>query len=300
MLDAADALADEKLADRAVNLARQVPTSWENPDIAHGLAGAGLTSLHFWRRTGDDGFADRVRACADELAHRVTYDDGGPRWSIPATFDSRLAGVTHLGFAHGSAGIAYFLLVAGRYAGRSDWTELAVRTGRHLLTRRVSENGAALWPSTVDDPIDPMEHWCSGGSGIGTLLVRLWQATGERSFLDVALDAATAVYRRRWHPAPVQCHGLAGNGEFLLDLADATGNPSLRRWAEELAWIGYLRGASINGRLVLPDETMTGFGCEYGTGMSGFLGFLLRLRYRSSRQWMVDDPGPTDAMRHAA
>jgi hypothetical protein len=295
--DAATTLADTTLAKRAVDCAARVPLAWENPDLAHGVAGAGLTQLRFWLRTGHDLFATRLAACATDLASRVVCTDGMVVWPI-GQFESKLAGLTHLGFAHGSAGIAYFLLEAGRYAQRAEWRELAVRAGRFLVQCQASDGTSALWPSSAYDGVDPMEHWCSGSSGVGTLLLRLWQETGEQPFLDTATSAARALYRRRWSASPVQCHGLAGNGEFLLDLARATGDPEYRRWAEELAWLGYLRRAKIDGRLLVPDETMTGFGAEYGTGGAGFVGFLLRMAHDLPRSWMLSaDPDETGGVR---
>lgn len=291
--DAAGALGDRQLADAAVALAKQVPTDWENPDVAHGVAGAGIAQLRFWRATGDLEFRDRAQSCADVLVARVVRTGDGIRWPIPAGFASRLAGLTHLGFAHGTAGIAYFLLIAGLTCDRDDWVSLAVDAGHCLVAAAVGADGtAALWPSSADDTNDPMEHWCSGSTGVATFLLRLWEATGIREFFDFADRAATAAYRRRWHASPVQCHGLAGNGEFLLDLGDATGDLRYRRWAEELASTGYLRHALVEGKVLIPDETSVGFGTQYGVGMAGYLGFLLRLRYSLPRQWMVATPSP--------
>ncbi|MBB4683737.1 class IV lanthionine synthetase LanL [Amycolatopsis jiangsuensis] len=293
MHDAAGALGDRQLADAAVALAKQVPTDWENPDVAHGAAGAGIAQLRFWQATGDPEFRDRAQSCAEGLAARVVRTGDGIRWPIPAAFASRLAGLTHLGFAHGTAGIACFLLSAGLICDRDDWVSLAADAGRSLVAAAVGADAtAALWPSSADDDSDPMEHWCSGSTGVATFLLRLWEATGIQEFFDFADRAATAAYRRRWHASPVQCHGLAGNGEFLLDLGDATGDLRYRQWAEELASTGYLRHALFEGKVLIPDETSVGFGTQYGVGMAGYLGFLLRLRYSLPRQWMVATPAP--------
>ncbi|MEO3753451.1 class IV lanthionine synthetase LanL [Streptomyces sp. B6B3] len=292
MFEAAELLGDARLADDAVALALRTPLRWGNPDVAHGVAGNGLAQLHLWRRTGDAAFATRYLACAEELADRAVRSGGAVHWPIPADLDSRLAGLTHLGFAHGSAGIAAFLLEAGLDGGREDWLALAAETSRYLVSVAVGDTPeAALWPTSADED-NPMEHWCSGSTGVGRLLLRHWEVSGDAAALDLAARAGEAAYRRRWQAAPVQCHGLAGNGEYLLDLAAATGDARHRRAAEEVAWTASLRSATRAGRTVTPDETMAGFGAEYGVGLAGQLDFLLRLRHGLDRQWSVPIDSP--------
>jgi len=100
-------------------------------------------------------------------------------------------------------------------------------------------------------------HWCSGSSGVGTFLVRLWAATGEPRYLEVAEAAAVAVTRDAWYSGTAACDGLAGDGEFLLDLAAATGDRRRRDRAEELAAVFQLRLAVRNGRWLLSGDDGT-------------------------------------------
>ncbi|MFF4644471.1 lanthionine synthetase LanC family protein [Streptomyces sp. NPDC001389] len=67
LLDAANALGDRTLAARAADLALDLPLHWPNPDVCHGVAGAGLAQLHFWRTTGDPRFLTRAVEAADGL-----------------------------------------------------------------------------------------------------------------------------------------------------------------------------------------------------------------------------------------
>ena len=57
----------------------------------------------------------------------------------------------------------------------------------------------------------PMEVWCNGSSGVGTFLIRLWRATGQDRFRELAEEAARAVWTLRASGSPANCHGLAGN-----------------------------------------------------------------------------------------
>src|SRR5581483_111739 len=117
----ADLLRDGKLAAKALDLAEQVPLAGPNPDICHGVAGAGMAQVHLWQATGDAGFLRRAPVAADNVLAAARVRDGQLVWPIPTDFDSALAGVTHFGFAHGVAGNGAFLLYAGLATGRDDY-----------------------------------------------------------------------------------------------------------------------------------------------------------------------------------
>jgi tRNA A-37 threonylcarbamoyl transferase component Bud32 len=297
--DAARLLGDDVLAARAVELAKQVPVRWPNPDICHGAAGAGMALLHLWASTGDAELRERAIHAADGVLEAAVERNGRLVWPIPADFDSTLAGLVHYGFAHGVAGVGAFLLYAGLATGRADYLDAARRAGDtlHAVADLDADGELAWWPggeSDQDGGASRLRHWCSGSSGVGTFLIRLWAATGELRFRDLAEAAAAAVHRDRWYAPIVACHGLAGDGDFLLDVADLTGQPRYRAWAADLAAVMYARHAIRNGRLVLPAGSATRragapITAGYGTGLSGALGFLLRLRHVGPRWWMPDE-----------
>lgn len=300
LFDAARLLGDEPMAQRAIALAKLVPTSWPNPDVTHGVAGAGLAGLFFWQATGDAEFAERVQRCADELVATAQREPSGVVWTVPTSFDSRFAGSTHYGFAHGVAGIAWFLLAAGLATGRDDCLELARAAGETLsAVARRDDDGGATWPSDTGDEAGGWVHWCHGSSGVGTFLIRLWQATGDNHFRELAETAAVAVRRGRWQASSVVCHGLAGNGEFLLDMAAALDESRYQEWAEELGVALFAQHAYREGRIVVPDDTGTGLAVGYGVGLAGVVAFMLRLRHGGPRMWMVD-PVPLPATVGAA
>jgi serine/threonine protein kinase len=291
LFDAATLLGDAKLARRALDLALTIPVLSPNPDVCHGTAGAGMAQLHLWAATGDDAFGARVRTCADALVAAATWRDGLVRWQIPREFDSALAGLTHYGFAHGVAGIGAFLLAAARATGEQRYLEVADAAAATLHAVAVREGESAWWPTGEEpDPAVPtrMPHWCSGSSGVGTFLVRHWQATGSEQSRALAEAAAVAVRESRWHMSSASCHGLPGDGEFLLDLADLLGEPRYLDWAAELAACLDARAVLRGWRRVVPDESGHEVSAGYGTGLSGVLSFLLRLRHGGPRPWMVD------------
>ncbi|MEV4196679.1 lanthionine synthetase LanC family protein, partial [Streptomyces toxytricini] len=209
-------------------------------------------------------------------------------WPVPAEAVSAEAGKRYLGFAHGTAGIACFLLAAAAVTQRQEHMDLALAAGEHLAAAAVRVGDAVHWPAhTADLPTAP--YWCHGSAGIGSFLIRLWQATGDDRFRDLARGAARAVVERASRAALTQCHGLAGNGDFLLDLADATGESSYRAMADDLARLIVTERAHRGSHVVFPNEYGE-VSTSWSDGTAGILAFLLRVRHTEPRHWMVQQP----------
>ncbi|MFC5724209.1 class IV lanthionine synthetase LanL [Streptomyces gamaensis] len=270
---AARTLDDDELADRALRFALRIPLRWENPDICHGLSGAGTAQLHLWHATGDGRFAERALECADGVRRSTGVQ-------APALY----------GYGHGLAGNAAFLLAAGRALDRPDLVGTATDAGRTLCAAaRWRGGGTADWPKGPGTTERTgLNFWCNGAAGVGSFLVRLWRATGDARFREHAEGAAAAVYRDRWRAGPGTCHGVAGNAELLLDLAAATGEQPYRRQASEAAVCLFVRAALRDGRLLVPDDTLRGICASYNVGLAGVLDFLLRLRCGGGRSWYAD------------
>ncbi|MFD9905912.1 class IV lanthionine synthetase LanL [Streptomyces sp. NPDC059063] len=291
MYEAADTLGDHEVRHRSVERAKHLPVVWANPDITHGVAGNGLAQLHLWRRTGDAEFRERAELCVRAVLAKRTPD--GLKWPVPAQMSGADAGLAHYGFAHGVAGISTFLLAAARELNRPDLLESAVASGDFLLSAAAREGAGLAWPAahrTTDSaPSSRVCWWCSGAPGIGAFLIRLWRATGEDRFREAAHRAAIGTRSNRWLQSASHCHGLAGNGEFLLDMAAATGDVVYRAWADEHVASLYRLAALYEGRLVILDETNAGMTYSYNLGMAGPIGFLHRSLHGGERWWMVDD-----------
>lgn len=288
LYEAGRALGDDRLAEQGLTLARTLPISAVNPDITHGTSGIGLALLHLWLRTGNEEFAERANQSADTLIASVEENEGRVSWGTPGDFDSRLAGRRYYGFAHGTAGVGYFLLAAALATGRSDCMALATRVGETLLGKVIVSDGTAQWGAGGDDP-PTAPYWCHGASGIGSFLTRLHRASGDDRFGKAAHMSVQAVMENVGRGVLGQCHGIAGNGDFVLDVADGVNGQQYEALAHQLVRIIYASRANRAGLIIFPDE-QGGLSANWGDGMSGVLAFLLRLRYRSARLWMVDPP----------
>ena len=288
LYEAAAFLGDAQMRADAVALAKQVPLNWPNPDICHGTSGAGMAQLNLWLATGDPEFLRRAVLAADALMEAERQLQGRAFWPIPDTFDSALAGAVQYGFGHGVAGVGTVLLYVGLATGHQGFLDAAVRAGETLTGGAVTDDTAAWWPSGPVGDQTRRQHWCSGSSGVGTFLIRLWTHTGDDRHLQLAVKAAVAVRRGRWYSPLCACHGLPGNGEYLLDLAGFTGQQRYLDWAEELAAVMYTRRSVRGGKNLLPDESGSQFTVSHGGGLAGSLTFLHRLTSGGARRWMTD------------
>ncbi|MFF4183628.1 class IV lanthionine synthetase LanL [Streptomyces sp. NPDC001691] len=290
LYEAATTLEDPALAERAVAYALNIPLDGANPDICHGLSGAGLAQLHLWHATGDGRFAERAARCADGVL-RLLHDGPGVDWDAGPEYRAELAGSVCYGFGHGVAGNAAFLLAAGRDLGRPDLTDIAIGGGHALCAVAQWRSGSAHWPKGPGRTERPgLNFWCNGTSGVGSFLVRLWRETGDDRFLEHAEGAARAVGRQRWQVGPGTCHGVAGNAELLLDLHEFTGESRHREAALDLTSCLTVRAARRKGRFLVPDDTLREICASYNVGISGVLDFLLRLVHGGARSWLVDRP----------
>jgi hypothetical protein len=130
---------------------------------------------------------------------------------------------------------------------------------------------------------------------MGTAFVRAHLVTGNPTFRRAAEAAAKAGLRERWRSSAVQCHGLAGDAELLLDLMTLParhlepGDP-YRRAALEAAEALLLQGRTRATRgTVFADDSGATISAGFGTGLAGTGAFLLRLITGGPRPLLLDD-----------
>ena len=180
------------------------------------------------------------------------------------------------------------------FSRRPEYLDAADAAGATLI--RAAEYGpwGARWRTDRSSPPGQgmLYHLCSGASGVGTFLVRLWAHTKDSQTLELVTAAAEAVYQTRWSAGPSVCHGLAGNGEFLLDLSDVldatdTSAAHYRDWVDDLGAVMFARHTVRAGRVLVPDETGMQVTVDYQVGLAGSIAFLLRLGHGGCRPWTV-------------
>jgi hypothetical protein len=326
LADAADALGRADLLRRANELALALPVRVPNSDITHGTAGIGLGQLRQWQVTGDDRFLARAVVAAEQVLRAAVRVEGAAgaasdsvTWPVPPGAPTRLAGTVSYGYAHGNAGIATFLYAAAAATGESEFAAVATEALLTVLPQAVVVDGAAYWPASPEEAADTSEagywpSWCNGSSGMGTAFLRAHLATGDPSFRRAAEAAAKAGLRERWRSSAVQCHGLAGDADLLLDLAALPANDQARPAAVTAAEAlllqrrtpargagpgvrGVPEGPGVRGvpeGTVFADDSGATVSAGFGTGVAGTGSFLLRLVAGGPRPLMLDSllPAP--------
>jgi class IV lanthipeptide synthase len=302
LADAGEALGRDDLLRRAHELALAIPVRVPNSDITHGTAGIGLGQLRQWLSSGDERFLARAVVAAEQvLRAAISTDDGSVTWPVPANAPSRLAGTVSYGYAHGNAGIATFLYTVAAATGEPEFEAVATEALITILPHAVAIDGAAYWPASPDDAGDSSEagywpSWCNGSTGIGAAFLRAHLATGEPGFRLAAEAGAMAGLRERWRSSAVQCHGLAGDAELLLDLMTLPtrvlepGDPYRRAALDAAEALLLQRRTPRAGQgTVFADDTGATVSAGFGTGLAGTGAFLLRLVAGGPRPLLLDE-----------
>jgi lantibiotic modifying enzyme len=160
----------------------------------------------------------------------------------------------------GDGGTILFLLQASDQLNRSDLRDFAIQAGRSYLGRgeKQSEGGVCYravdpaffgYPQDYRDPNFPM-----GTAGIGFLLLRLYEASGDPSFLKaeegipeylkaVAVQSPDGKAALLPHALPYRknlfylsyCHGPAGTARYYYKRYLVRNHSADLAWAEKLA-----------------------------------------------------------------
>lgn len=192
-------------------------------DILGGAAGNGLFLLRLWEASRQEEYLRGALRNGEWLRDRAVRDRSGCYWPMVV---SDAKPWYALGFAHGLAGIAYFLLLLHQVQPEGAWADLA-REGLQTLSRQAVPNQGGLnWPPTLNDEKAEACQWCHGAPGVGLAFAKAYEVLGETSFLETAEAAGktTFAYADVRHN-PSQCHGLAGNAELFIELYRLTQRP---------------------------------------------------------------------------
>ncbi|MEW2291273.1 class IV lanthionine synthetase LanL [Streptomyces sp. NPDC006743] len=244
-------------------------------DLIAGAAGIGIGRLLLARhalRSGDRRAADGHLAVAAGCDRMLA---SGTARLTPAGSDTAGSAALREGIAHGEVGVACFLLEHGRASGDRDAISRSARAAARL---------AAVTPDLIAAAAEPgatrrYGSWCRGLAGIGTVLVRAAGLLDEPRYLGLAARTARACAALAPRmPLVTQCCGLAGAGELMVDIAEASGAEEFRYAAETVALLILSRSGGTPSRPVFPDTGLTGPSAGWAGGSAGVLAFFRRLR----------------------
>jgi lantibiotic modifying enzyme len=199
---------------------------WQGPsatnDIISGSAGIGLALLWADQMIGDQDSRALAMAAGRTLMDIGVHDKGGTKW--PTTKD---ATTLYPNFAHGTAGVAFYLATLLKMTGERSFLAGALAGAKYLQSIANTEGGGfkVFHHEPGGEDLYYMS-WCHGPAGTARLYHRLAQITGRARWEEIVHEAATATIASGapekqspgfWNNIS-QCCGNAGIGEFFIAL----------------------------------------------------------------------------------
>ena len=202
----------------------------EITEILWGTAGIGCLLLTAGRRYAGQQALDLAIRAGDWLISQAEDVNGGLRWPLgegayrSGRFDRQ---VRFPNFAHGTAGIAFFLARLAQETGEQKFLDASLAGAAWVLsTARADDDTCAAYHHEPQATDLFTLGWCHGPPGLGWLFRQLELTTGDatwRTWLRRAAnaDATSGIPERRepgfWDNV-ARCCGSAGVAEFFLDL----------------------------------------------------------------------------------
>jgi hypothetical protein len=239
-----------------------------------------MANLRFFLETRDELYLDRARDAGLRLLEMSREAEGGCYWEHQ--------GETSFGLAHGASGVSLFLLYL--YLATKD--EVYLDAGRRGLDFELGRGvdcpgGGISWASRRGQDRIVLPYWKYGSAGVGMSLLRYhkllpgerYATILERIFLDT--DRKYAVF-------PGKFMGLAGVGDFILDMYRFTGRRTYLESAHKLARGLMLFKLEKESGIAFPGDRLLRISCDYGTGGAGVGLFLHRLCANVESDFMLD------------
>lgn len=271
------------LVERATEFARMAashPLLLDCPDLFYGMAGWGMTALKFFHETKDELFLKQAIDAGDFLLRTATHDEHGDYWPSQ--------GKIYYGLGHGASGVSLFLLYLYLATRGEQYLEGGKRGLEYELAHSVpTSDGGLSWRLHEGHPtITPYLRY--GGAGVGMTLLRYWKVTGEQRYWE-AIKQIVVDADRKYAIFPGRFFGLSGMGEFLLDLAQFTGDQQYAAKARKVAAGIMLFAIDAEEGVAFPGEELMRITCDFATGSSGVGIFLERLLRKSGAAFMLDE-----------
>jgi lantibiotic modifying enzyme len=193
-----------------------------SPDILTGAAGTGMFLLKLYEAAKKPGYLAGAEQLGDFLILAAeNMEPKGVNWRSYGPDTDYLL----IGYAHGPAGIGYYLLKLWRATRKEKYHAYAERAGEWIEDRAVRGNNRVTWPDQ-EPPRRTRFTFpsCHGNAGIGPLFVEFYETSRDRKYLtwldestQFILDQGINVRRN----ASI-CQGVVGNTAALYQFYLAT------------------------------------------------------------------------------
>ncbi len=241
-------------------------------DLINGVAGVILVLMHIYNQRPSEDILQKISMFTTHLLNQTYINQNGIYWDRSKKIIKGLCGLSH-----GTSGIGWVLLEAGKLFNDRQLTDLSYQTIHYenVLYDKEMRN----WPdfrkdlyddasqqryfkayqdndTTIFEKPNNMQAWCHGSPGIGLGRIRFYELTGYKiANADIrrALNSTQNQFSRNTNrPVNILCHGTGGNAvlfiqEYLrtrktkhLDLARDTALQIIKNYeAEGLYYSGY-------------------------------------------------------------
>ncbi|WP_225413696.1 class III lanthionine synthetase LanKC [Stigmatella hybrida] len=257
-------------AEAAMEAAVGSPLIYEHPDLFWGTSGWGLANLAFWHRTGADRYLKRAMDAGEHMLRTKLENAQGAYWELNGTMP--------LGFGHGNSGVALFLLGLHAACKEERFLDAAIKGLDFEMANCEQLEGSVLWFPRVNAPLSAPKspHMRHGSAGVGTALLRGYRATGDERLRKFADRCANTVSERHTNKLWWE-YGLAGYGEFLLDMYLFLGDERYLNNAFHLAEAILPHRMTRKNGFAFASQDLFRISCDFGAGSAGVGLFLHRL-----------------------
>lgn len=276
----------------------------DTTDIIAGSAGIGLFLLYAAKELGDSSLRTLAALAGMQLIALGKAEAGGMKWAMNKDFPRLMPN-----FSHGTAGVAYFLATLYSETKNKEFLEAALSGARYLqAVAKTDGDTCQIFHNEPNGKDLYYLSWCHGPAGTARLFYRLFQVTGDKSWMDWVKKSARAILQSGipekqtagyWNNVS-QCCGSAGVGEFFLSLYQVTGDKTYLHFAKRVTNDLLAKATDENNGLkwiqaehrVKPELLVAQTGFMQGAAGIGI--FLLRLdaleRGRKSALTLPDSP----------
>ncbi len=207
-------------------------------DIIGGSAGTGLLLIYAYHETKDGAWLELAARAGRRLIELGKPENGGLKWAMDPEYPRLMPN-----FSHGTAGIAYFLACLYQETKKKEFLDAASAGAKYLLSVASTEGETCqIFHHEPDGKDLYYLGWCHGPVGTARLFYVLSEATGDKSWLDWVRRSANALLKSGipdketpgfWNNDGICC-GLAGVGEFFLDLGRALNDKSYLEFSDRV------------------------------------------------------------------
>jgi lantibiotic biosynthesis protein len=237
-------LGDERMIARGLRELRDprntkpIETTWL--DVISGCAGAIQVLLDIAHRYDAADLRDAAIEHGQMLLRQASKWDAGWSWdTLPGTCEKHL-----LGYGHGAGGIGCALLELWKATGEHEYQEAAQQAFRYERAHFSAEHHN--WPDlrSAESYGVPSSQtvfamaWCHGAPGIGLSRLRAHELLPDdreifQELSEAVQTTATACSMPLSSGGNLSlCHGLGGNADLLIAVADSLDRIDFRQAAE--------------------------------------------------------------------